>query len=349
MLQYPTPNKIAFLTALIQTIFIGAVSGLAIYYQKLNLNVLLLIGLLVVFLAISYYVFNSLINSFIYKRIKVIYKNINNSKHKDNSMEEAAYQQVGALDNAEKDVAKWVDDQNNEIRNLKSLETYRREFLGNISHELKTPIFNIQGYIHTLLDGGIFDENINIDYLKKAANNTERLQVIIEDLDAISKLETGELVLEKQRFDIKKLVLEVYEELSLMAKKNNMNLAFRPGASNSHMVVADKKGIRQVLNNLITNAIKYSKEEGEVLTSFYDMDENLLVEVADNGIGIPSGHLKHLFDRFYRVDKHRSRTVGGSGLGLSIVKHIMEAHNQKIHVRSTENIGSTFSFTLDKD
>lgn len=348
MLQNPTPNKIALLSALIQTLIMGLIAGGLIYSQKLTINIFFIVILLLTSLLASYFILSYLIKSFIYKRIRIIYKNINTSKHKNESEEEAAYRQDGALDNAERDVAKWVDEQNKEIKNLKSLETYRREFLGNISHELKTPIFNIQGYIHTLLDGGIYDEKINIDYLNKAANNTERLQVIIEDLTAISKLETGELVLEKQKFDIKELVIEVYDELSLMANKNKMTLDFRPGSSSSHIVMADKENIRQVLINLITNAIKYSKDEGEVLTGFYEMDQNLLIEVADNGIGIPSNHLKHLFDRFYRVDKHRSRTVGGSGLGLAIVKHIVEAHNQKLHVRSTEKVGSTFSFTLDK-
>ena len=242
----------------------------------------------------------------------------------------------------------WVKDQQTTIKNLQTLESYRRDFLGNVSHELKTPIFNIQGYVHTLLDGAIEDKQLSYKYLDRAAKNIERLQTIVEDLESISKLELGELVLEMSKFDIKILTEEVFEELELLAEEKNIRLKFKEGASIGYNVFADREYIRQVLVNLINNSIKYGKEGGVSKVSFYNMENYILVEVADNGAGIEKQDLIRIFDRFYRVDKSRSRSAGGSGLGLSIVKHIIEAHHQSVNVRSTPGEGSTFNFTLQK-
>lgn len=242
----------------------------------------------------------------------------------------------------------WAETQRQEIKRYKNWAEYRRRFVGDISHELKTPIFNVQGYIHSLLDGAIDDEKINRIFLTKAARNIDRLQTIVEDLEAIARLESGEMLLELQTFDLRNLVEEVFEELEFKAKEQEVFLGFKDGASQTYKVKADRESIRQVLINLVNNSIKYGRDNGRTRVGFYDMDKNILVEVADNGIGIPKKHLNHVFDRFYRVDKSRSRTQGGSGLGLSIVKHIVEAHNQTINVRSTPNLGSTFGFTLEK-
>ena len=241
-----------------------------------------------------------------------------------------------------------MDKKMHEIETLRQLETYRRHFIGDVSHELKTPIFNIQGYLHTLLDGALEDPNVNTTFLKKAAKNLERLHIIVEDLEAISRLESGELMLEIQSFDIHALAAEVFEDLEFKAKQRNITLEFKDGASQGFKVQADRESIRQVLTNLVSNSIKYGEENGRTRIGFYDMDGNILIEVADNGLGIPKKHLNHVFDRFYRVDKSRSRERGGSGLGLSIVKHIIEAHKQTINVRSTPGLGSTFGFTLKK-
>ncbi|MCB0578851.1 MAG: sensor histidine kinase, partial [Phaeodactylibacter sp.] len=219
---------------------------------------------------------------------------------------------------------------------------------GDISHELKTPIFNIQGYLHTLLDGAIHDEEVNVKFIRKAAKNLERLHTIVEDLEAISRLESGELILEMQAFDIRKLTEEVFEDLEIKAAQRRIVLEFKEGAAQNFRVLADRESIRQVLTNLVSNSIKYGKDNGRTRIGFYDMDKNILIEVADNGLGIPKQHINHVFDRFYRVDKSRSRAQGGSGLGLSIVKHIIEAHKQTINVRSTPDLGSTFGFTLQK-
>jgi len=228
------------------------------------------------------------------------------------------------------------------------MEVYRREFLGNVSHELKTPLFNLQGFILTLMDGGIHDPNINFDFLQKSQKNIERMITIVEDLEVISRLETGEATPLLSNFSITLLVREVMEFLEPTATENHIKLLFAAEYNDNMQVRADKEKIRTVLTNLMLNSIKYGKEGGRTKVSFYDMDENYLIEISDNGVGIEEHHISRLFERFYRVDKHRSRAQGGSGLGLAIVKHIIEAHEQTINVRSAPGIGSTFSFTLKK-
>jgi two-component system phosphate regulon sensor histidine kinase PhoR len=275
---------------------------------------------------------------FIDNRIKLIYKKITSDKNTDIDMPHH-------LDDVERKVDEWTAHKEQEIKTLQELEAYRRNYLGNVSHELKTPIFNIQGFLHTLLDGGLHDPNVNVSYLQKAAKNAERLQTIVEDLQAISK---SEMHLDLKTFDIQKLTQEVMDDMELKAKGRGIKLVFKEGANNGWMVRADREAVRQVLTNLVNNSVKYGKENGQTKIGFYDMDKIVLIEVSDNGIGIARHHLKHVFDRFYRVDKSRSREVGGSGLGLAIVKHIIEAHKQSVHWRSTEGQGSTFGFTLEK-
>ncbi|MEL6922865.1 MAG: ATP-binding protein [Bacteroidota bacterium] len=317
-------------------------------FRQMNLllvNGSYLLAIMVLCFATSYFVILFFLEKFIYRKIKLIYKTIHRSKL---SKKEKIDLNSDIIDEVEKEVVDWATDQQKEIDALKSLENYRREFLGNISHELKTPIFNIQGYLLTLLDGGLYDKKINESYLNRAAKNVERLQTIVEDLDSISKLESGRLVLEMQDFGIRQLTDEVFEDLEMLANEKNINLTFKEGAAVDFRVKADRESIRQVMTNLVTNSVKYGKENGYTKVSFYDMDKYILIEVADDGIGISKEHLNHVFDRFYRVDKSRSRQQGGSGLGLSIVKHIIEAHQQTINVRSVQGLGSTFGFTLAK-
>jgi two-component system phosphate regulon sensor histidine kinase PhoR len=228
------------------------------------------------------------------------------------------------------------------------MEVYRREFLGNVSHELKTPLFNLQGFILTLMDGGIHDPNVNVDFLEKSQKNIERMITIVEDLEVISRLETGEATPLLSNFSITVLVREVMEFLEPQASERNIKLMFAAEYNDNMMIRADKEKIRTVLTNLILNSVKYGTTGGRTKVSFYDMDENYLIEISDNGVGIEEKHISRLFERFYRVDKHRSRAQGGSGLGLAIVKHIIEAHDQTINVRSAPGVGSTFSFTLKK-
>ncbi|MCB0693237.1 MAG: sensor histidine kinase [Lewinellaceae bacterium] len=299
---------------------------------------------------VSYGVFvvtRRLIDFFIYRRIKVLYKYIHEVKSDPDSKKDQIVTNE-TLENAEKNVIAWAEQKEKEVNTLRSLETYRRQFLGNISHELKTPIFNIQGYLHTLLEGGLTDNSINIKFLDRAAKNVERLETIVSDLETIAQLESEQMVLEVEPFEIKALVREVFEDHEQLAFNRRIRMMFKSGAENEFMILADRDRIRQVLNNLITNSLKYGKEGGTTKVSFYDMDDRILVEVGDDGIGIDEKHLKHVFDRFYRVDVSRSRELGGSGLGLSIVKHILEAHKQSITVRSTVGLGTTFSFTMQK-
>jgi two-component system phosphate regulon sensor histidine kinase PhoR len=246
------------------------------------------------------------------------------------------------------EVAIWANDRKEEIDELKKMEVYRREFLGNVSHELKTPLFNLQGFVLTLMDGGIHDPKINLDFLGKSQKNIERMITIVEDLEVISRLETGEATPLLVNFSIPALVREVFEFLEPKAGERKIRLLFAADYNDNMLVRADKEKIRTVITNLVLNSIKYGIEGGRTKVSFYDMDENYLIEISDNGVGIHEKHISRLFERFYRVDKHRSRAQGGSGLGLAIVKHIIEAHNQTINVRSAPGVGSTFSFTLAK-
>ena len=309
---------------------------------------LLFFCLLILSFGSSYIVIIYYLRKYLYRKIKLIYKTIH--QHKLSPEEKTAIIDIDAniVDDVEREVAEWADNQEKEIHKYKTWAEYRRKFVGDISHELKTPIFNIQGYIHTLLDGGLEDEKVNISFLRKAAKNVDRLHTIVEDLAAISRLESGDLALEMQNFDIRDLVIEVFEEMEIKAKEKGIQLEFKEGASHGYKVLADIESIRQVLSNLVNNSIKYGHKNGRTKVAFYDMDKYILVEVADDGIGISPEHINHVFDRFYRVDKSRSREQGGSGLGLSIVKHIIEAHQQTINVRSAPHLGSTFGFTLEK-
>lgn len=259
----------------------------------------------------------------------------------------ADFQPANEIDQLNLEIIAWADDRKNEIERLKKLEMYRKEFLGNVSHELKTPIFNIQGYVLTLLDGGLEDETINRDYLQRAERSIDRMITIIDDLEAISQLETGELQIEPEKFDIVNLTREVTEAQELKATTKGIILTLLD-ADKPVYVYADRFRIRQVMVNLIVNSIKYGKEYGETKIRISESGDQVMVEVADNGIGIGKEHLPRLFERFYRVDKSRSREMGGTGLGLAIVKHIIEAHNQQINVMSTEESGTVFTFYLKK-
>ena len=252
------------------------------------------------------------------------------------------------FDDINKEVTLWAKERKDEIDRLRKMETYRKEYLGNVSHELKTPIFNIQGYIMTLLDGGLEDPTINRDYLQRAENSVERMIGIVDDLEAISQLETGQLALEMEKFDIHAMAAEIARGEEMNATTKGILLSIKEIEGKPIWVVADKFRIRQVLTNLIVNSIKYGKEYGQTTIKFVEAGDIVRIEVSDNGIGIDEKHHSRLFERFYRVDKHRSREQGGTGLGLAIVKHIIEAHNQSITVKSKVGSGSAFTFTLKR-
>lgn len=348
MLKNPTPFQIAVLSSLIIALSSFLVAWFATWLSHSDFNSLD-IGLITagVFI-ISYTVIVFFLKKYIYRKIKLIYKTIHQQKLHPEEKQQVIDIRSNIMEDVEKEVEQWAENQEKEIETLKAYEEYRRKFIGDVSHELKTPLFNIQGYVETLLDGAKNDPEKITNYLQRAAKNVERLNTIIEDLEAIARLESGELILDMQAFDIRDLTEDVFEDLEIKAKEKRIKLSFKEGAGAHFKVRADRETIRQVLTNLLYNSIKYGREEGQTKVGFYDMDKVVLIEVADNGIGIAKEHLNHVFDRFYRVDKSRSREQGGSGLGLSIVKHIIEAHKQTINVRSTQGLGSTFGFTLEK-
>lgn len=238
----------------------------------------------------------------------------------------------------------WNTESKEELIQMKQVETFRREFLSNVSHELKTPIFSVQGYVNTLLDGGIDDSDINMLYLTKAAKAIDRLVVMVEDLEAITKLESGELMIEKRTFDLAELVTDVFDSIELIASEKKITLSC--DSKGPQYIFADKDLIRQVLVNLLVNSLKYGKKDGSTVVRLTVIDKDVLVEVEDDGIGIEKRHLSRLFERFYRVDKSRAREQGGTGLGLAIVKHILDAHGAAIVVNSVPGQGSVFTFSL---
>jgi len=340
-----TSKQVVVILSLVLTIIVG----IGWYYLLLTGFSFLFMAIgLVIYFIIVFYIIQFAINTFILEKIKPLYKIIDFVPHKENESKLRLPPGFVELAQVEHDVEKWAQNQLQEIERLRELERYRKDFVGNVSHELKTPIFNIQGYILTLLEGGLEDPNINKLYLTRAEKSIDRMISIVEDLESINKLETGELKPLFSVFDIVKIVDEVFELEQRLSKERQISLIYSYRPDKPLMVKGDRKRIIEVLTNLVVNGIKYGKVHGFVKVGFYDFDDKIMIEVSDNGIGIDKKDQSRIFERFFRVDKSRSREQGGTGLGLSIVKHIIEAHNQTINVRSATGVGSTFSFTLQK-
>jgi two-component system, OmpR family, phosphate regulon sensor histidine kinase PhoR len=342
------PKRLALLTAILIASVAASVTGFVLYFN--NDQDFLIIPLAVAFLLslAGYLIISFALDKYFYNNVRIIYKNILQLRSSSIPVPGKNITDEKVLSEINRILIEWEKGNKEEIGHLKELEHYRKEFLGNVSHELKTPIFTIQGYIHTLIDGGIEDQDINMLYLQKAARGIDRLSSIVDDLESISKLEAGELILEHRTFDIVELVTDVFESLELQAHENEILLVMKDGQAKPCYVYADKERIRQVLVNLIENSIKYGKKSGRTEVSIEDDVDKFIIQISDNGIGIEKSHLPRLFERFYRVDKSRSREQGGTGLGLAIVKHIIEAHGEKINVASTSGFNTTFSFTLKK-
>lgn len=283
---------------------------------------------------------------FILQKLKILYRSIRKGKI-INQHNENLSSFDDAIQRAEVETKKWTEERTREITKLKEQEEFRREFLGNLAHELKTPVFSIQGYILTLLEGGLEDENVNRQFLERASKATDRMTTILEDLDQITKMEVGKIDLQYEHFEIVELVEDIFDELEMKAKKKKIELKFAKEFDPIY-VYADRGKITQVLTNLIGNSIDYGHKKGETSIRFYLLNNIVTVEVSDNGPGISEEDLPRLFERFYRVEKSRNRNEGGSGLGLSIARHFIEAHGQTISVRSTLDVGSTFTFGLDR-
>ena len=326
----------AVITVVFQIIIIGQDNILA---WKIIVSSSL--GAFVIIFVVVYYLIKSLLK----KRIKPIYNTINKLNEKSLDVDND-FNDVDIISAAEKDVEIWANNKTQEIAQLKHMEKYRKEFLGDVFHELKTPIFNIQGYISTLLDGGLEDKTINRRFLENADKSIDRMISIVEDLNSISNLESGELKINITKFDIVRLIKEVVELQHNRALKKEINLILNQ--TKEIFVKADQKLIMQVLTNLITNSINYGKKNGETIINIDVNSEYVLVEVKDNGIGIEQENLSRLFERFYRVDKSRSKDSGGTGLGLSICKHIIEAHKQSIYVNSLMGKETSFTFSIEK-
>ena len=339
-----SPQQLSALTALILSlpIAIGIFVFKPVWWIALASFALIFSGS---FALISY-----TLQTFIYRKIKLIYKLIYQTKA--SKREEFYYKNIlpqKGIDEVRADVEAWAEQRKAEIELLQQNESYRKEFLQNLSHELKTPIFAIQGYVDTLIAGALENPEVNKKFLASTSRNIDRLVNLVDDLDEISKLESGEQLLYQENFVVQDILKEVYESLAIKADEKQIKCLIKKGCEFPLMVFADKEKIRQVFINLVDNAIKYGKQNGIVESSFYRLDgQTILVEISDDGSGIAEEHLHRIFERFYRTDLARSRKVGGSGLGLSICKHIIEAHGQPIHVRSKIDVGTTFGFTLQK-
>ncbi|MDB5230146.1 MAG: phosphate regulon sensor protein PhoR [Chitinophagaceae bacterium] len=337
-----SPKKLSLLTALILSVPVG----IGFYFVSPHTDISV-IAFIVVFIG-SYFLILSVLERFIYRKIKLIYKFIYQTKA--SKKEEMYYKYIlpqKSIDEVTEDVEKWAMQRSAEIEILKSNEAYRREFLHNLAHEFKTPIFSIQGYVDTLLSGAMENSSVNRKFLENTAKNVDRMVNLVNDLDAISLLESGEQPVAKSFFIIHELLKEVYESLQMKASQRNITMKIKKGCEPPVTVFADKEKIRQVLINLVENAIKYGKPDGHITAGIYKTDEtHVLFEISDDGIGIFEEHLPRIFERFYRTDRGRSRNIGGTGLGLAICKHIIEAHGESMHVRSKVDVGTTIGFTL---
>jgi len=337
-----SPKQLALLTALLMS------SLIALSVFVLIANWKLLLAYFVACFIVIYLLVNQILELFIYRKIKLIYKLISYTKA---SKREEAFQKYllprKGIDEVREDVENWAAQKVDEIQQLQSNEQFRKEFLQNLSHEIKTPIFAIQGYLELLSDGAAEDPVLSKKFIGQAEANVQRLVGLLNDVDVITNLEINKDSILKQHFTIQDLITEVVQNLNVKLLKKNIQFQFKKGSELPIEVFADKNKIYQVLVNIFSNAVKYGKIDGEISAGVYHLeDEKILIEISDNGIGIDEAHIPRLFERFYRTDDARSREIGGSGLGLAICKHIVEAHGENIHVRSQLNVGTTIGFTL---
>ena len=338
-----SPSNIALILSLIVSLFAGVLIALGVK------EIFFTLGSLMAIFVLSFFLSQFLIEKFIHRKIKLIYKFIHQTKA--SKREEFFKKSVLPQQNIEEvgeDVLNWADQRKAEMEMLEKNEAFRKEFLQNLAHEFKTPVFAIQGYLETLIEGASESPEIRTKFLTNAHKNTERLINLISDLDEITSLESGKQEMRYSNFVIQDLIHEVFESLTIKADRKKIRCQIKKGCEQSIAVHADKEKIRQVLINLVDNAIKYGNTEGSIEASIYRTDDKkVLVEISDDGIGIAEEHLSRIFERFYRTDYGRSRNIGGTGLGLAICKHIIEAHGQIIHVRSKPSVGTTFGFSLE--
>ena len=333
------------LLLLIITLFISALISFVSLLLLFGIDNIDFVDFTKVFLLtflVVYILGNVYTRSFLYSKLKEISKDILPEKNISQTV-------TTNMDELASEIKDYDSKRKSEFSEMKKLESFRREFIGNLAHEIKTPLFTSQSYILTLLDGAIKDENVNIKYLKTASKAIDRLNLIVKDLDLITKIESGESILNKNKFDIINLTENVFEMLEFTAKKKKIKLTVNKDKGLETKVIADKEKIEQVLTNLIDNSIKYGKDNGTTEIVIQSLNEDkIIVRVTDNGVGFKKENYTRIFERFFRVDRSGSRSAGGSGLGLAIVKHIIDAHDEKIYVESEFGVGSEFSFTLEK-
>ncbi len=336
--------KFAFKSALFITVILTLFMSVFLY-AFYSIDILQIAVFAVVCFSVSFFIIQYRVEHFIYKRVKKIYDDLTLLE----SSSFSSNQVTTDMTTLTQDIDRYAKHKKLEIEALKIREEYRKEFIGNVSHELKTPLFTVQGYISTLLEGAVNDAILRDKYLKRADKGVERLIYIIKDLDMITKFEAGDLSLEIEPFDIVERIQNVFELLEMKAAKKKITLTFDMDYNTPIMVNGDKERLQQVISNLVVNSIKYGQNNGTTEVSIENLIKNkVIVRVTDNGEGIEKEHIPRLFERFYRVDKSGSRKEGGSGLGLAIVKHIIEAHQEKLYIESEYGIGSEFSFTLEK-
>ena len=340
----PSNNKFSpYKFSLLSSLYIAIGSYFVINYNDLSISIESVLVSFIIFV-LSFLILQLRIRKLFFERVRQIYKDL--------EFETDSLIQTSVIDSDmnsfAKDLGEFVKLKRTEIETLKKEDLYRKEFVGNVAHELKTPLFSVQGYISNLLDGAMDDKELLKKYLKRAEKSVDRLTYIIKDLDLITQLESSTLKLEVTSFDIVKLTNEIIEDLEISASKRDIKIIFNKIYDNEILVEADRNRIDQVMTNLITNSINYGSEKGTTEISFESKEEKIIVKVNDNGEGITEENMPRLFQRFFRVDISRSRSQGGSGLGLAIVKHIIDAHNENIYVQSTVGIGSEFSFSLKK-
>jgi two-component system phosphate regulon sensor histidine kinase PhoR len=337
--------KYALISSFYLTLLATLISVIAYYIYLKSTNLLVILFAILVLFLISFFIIQYRAEHFIYGRIKKFYDDfsiLNNKEFKKKKINTD-------IEELSKSMQDFVEGKQIEIKNLNKRDSYRKDFLGNVAHELKTPLFTVQGYILTLLEGAINDKLIRVKYLERANNGVERLAAVVKDLDMIAKLEIDGLNLNKENFNILELIQNVFDLFEMKAKKRNIKLKFDRVHEFPVFVKADLEKIEQVLLNLVVNSIKYGKSNGKTIVTVEDYNsKKVLIKITDDGEGIKKEHIPRLFERFYRVDQSRSRDQGGSGLGLAIVKHIVEAHNETILLKSNYNVGSEFSFTLER-
>jgi two-component system phosphate regulon sensor histidine kinase PhoR len=337
-----SPKQLAALTALL----LSSIIGLSVFVLFADWRILL--AYFLACFVVIYFLVDQILEFFIYRKIKLIYKLIASTKA---SKRQEAYQKYilpkKGIDEVREDVEQWAAQQTEQIKQLQSNEAFRKEFLQNLSHEIKTPIFAIQGYLELIADGAMEDPAVGNKFINNAQANVQRLVGLLNDVDVITNLEINKEPIIKQPFIIQDLINEAVSNLSVKWLKKNIQFHYKKGSEAPIHVFADRNKIYQVLVNIISNAAKYGKIDGQIIASIYKMeDQKILIEISDDGIGVAEEHIPRLFERFYRTDDARSRDIGGTGLGLAICKHIIEAHNETMHIRSKQNVGTTVGFTL---